>query len=119
MTNFLTHVGLDPDAQPVQLTTTEVHANRNGTVQGGLLATMLDTACGHEVRDGLDEGQSAATVSLTVTYLRPGKIGSTLTASASTLHRGDLLVMVQADVHDEDDNKIAHAAATFRVVDDS
>lgn len=117
MSNFLRHVGLDPDSTTVELTTSEIHANHSGLVQGGVLATMLDMACGNEVGAGLPEGKRAATVTLTVTYLRPGKIGSTLTATASTLHRGDSLVMVEGDVQDDEGNKIAHAAATFTVID--
>ena len=68
MTSFLSHVGIDDgDELPVSLRTGEEHANRNGTVQGGLIATLLDTACGRAVRAGLDEGKSAVTVTLNVT----------------------------------------------------
>lgn len=116
MSDFLSHVGVHDDDLPLTLTPGEEHANRNGTVHGGLLATLLDTACGHEARDGLEEGKSAATVSLTVTYLRPGTVGEELTASAQTLHRGGSLVMVEGDVHQGGEH-IAHAAATFSVVD--
>lgn len=117
MSDFLTHVGLpEGDDLPVTLDTAEEHGNRNGTVHGGLIATMLDTACGREVRSGLEEGRSAATVALNVTYLRPGQVGSTLTATASTLHRGGSLVMVEGEVRDEEDELVAHAAATFTVV---
>ncbi|WP_425310140.1 PaaI family thioesterase [Ammonicoccus fulvus] len=117
MSDFLKHIGLDRQAEKVQLTVSDIHSNRNGNVQGGVLATMLDMACGREVASHLDEGQTTATVSLTVTYLRPGRIGSTLTANAETLHRGKNLVMVQGDVFDDEDRRIAHAAATFSVMD--
>lgn len=118
MSGFLTHVGIDDgDGLPVSLTTSEIHANSSGAVQGGLIATLLDTACGRRVADGLEEGQSTATVALNVTYLRPGEIGTTLTADASTLHRGDSLVMVEGEVRDEDGELVAHAAATFTVID--
>lgn len=118
MTHYLSHVGLeDGEDLPVTVTTGDEHANTNGTVHGGFLATLLDTACGREVRSGLDEGRSAATVSLTVTYLKPGKVGSELTANATTLHRGDSLVMVEGDVHDDGGERIAHAAATFSIID--
>lgn len=118
MTDYLSHVSIDDgDDLPVTVSTADEHANTNGTVHGGFLATLLDTACGREVRSGLDEGRTAATVALTVTYLRPGKVGSQLTASATTLHRGDSLVMVEGDVHDDEGERIAHAAATFTVID--
>lgn len=116
MTDFLKHIGLDREAEKVQLIVSVIHSNRNGNVQGGVLATMLDMACGREVASHLEPDQSTATVSLTVTYLRPGRIGSTLTATAETLHRGKSLVMVQGDVFDDEDRRIAHAAATFTVM---
>lgn len=117
MTGFLSHVGLeDNEDLPFTITTTEEHANRNGTVQGGFLATMLDTACGRQVRRGIEDDETTATVSLTVTYLRPGRIGGELTADASTLHRGDSLVMVEGEVRDEAGEPVAHAAATFSVI---
>lgn len=116
VSDFLKHIGLDRQAEKVQLTVSDIHSNRNDTVQGGVLATMLDMACGREVASHLDEGQTTATVSLTVTYLRPGRVGSTLTAKAETLHRGKNLVMVQGDVFDDEDRRIAHAAATFSVI---
>lgn len=115
---YLDHVGIeDGDELPFTIRTEESHGNRNGTVHGGFLATMMDTACGREVRRGLEEGQETATVALTVTYLRPGKVGSELTASASTLHRGDSLVMVEGEIVDADGERVAHASATFAVID--
>lgn len=116
MSDFLSHVGVTGDDLPLTLTPGDEHANTHGTVHGGLLATLLDTACGREVRSGLDEGSSAATVSLTVTYLRPGTLGKELSATAETMHRGGSLVMVEGDVHQGGEH-IAHAAATFSVID--
>ncbi|MCE1178276.1 MAG: PaaI family thioesterase [Micrococcales bacterium] len=125
--DFTERLGLtdtDPDATDrpgddagVQLTTSEEHANTNGTVHGGVLATMLDAVMGRAVRAGLDDGQSTATVSMTVTYLRPGKVGQTLTASAEVRQRGDSLVMVEADVTGEDGKAVAHGVAAYTVLD--
>ncbi len=126
MATFLDSVGVgepQPDGS-VRLSATPAHANRNDTVHGGLLATMLDAAMGAAVRCGLDEDQSAATVSMTVTYLEPGRVGDDLTAVAEVMQRGSSLVMVQGHVaagggDREASRTIAHAVATFSVISDS
>lgn len=49
------------------------HLNPNGTVHGGLLATMLDVAMGTAAAAA--GGDSPVTVALTVTYLEAGSRG--------------------------------------------
>jgi uncharacterized protein (TIGR00369 family) len=51
------------------------HANHRGTVQGGLLSTFADFACGRAIEADADDGKDRATVSLTVDYLKPAKPG--------------------------------------------
>jgi uncharacterized protein (TIGR00369 family) len=126
VTTFLDSVGMgepEPDGS-VRLSATSAHANLHDTVHGGLLATMLDAAMGAAVRSGLNDKQSAATVSITVTYLEPGRVGDDLTAVAEVLQRGSSLVMVQGRVEAGADDRgacrpIAHAVATFSVIGDS
>ncbi|MDO5662740.1 MAG: PaaI family thioesterase [Brachybacterium sp.] len=111
---FLEHVGIDTDGDP-SILTDERHANRAGGVQGGLIATLLDAAMGDAVHDGLEEGQQAATVQLTITYLNPGKPGDTLSVTAEVRKRGGKLVMVEGDITDQDGEAIAHGVATFAI----
>ena len=100
------------------LTTTDDHVNRNGSVHGGVIATLLDAVMGRAARNSLDEGQSTATISMTVTYLRPGKVGEEITASAEIRKSGSSVVMVEGDVTAEDGEPIAHGVATYTVFDD-
>src|SRR3712207_4638784 len=53
----------------------EEHLNPAGTLHGGVLATLVDTAMGQAVRTTTGEGEVPATSQLTVTYLRPGTPG--------------------------------------------
>lgn len=100
------------------LTVTEEHLNVNGTLHGGVISTILDTAMGAAVRAFLDEDEETATVSMTVTYLSAGKEGDDLRASAEVRKRGSSLVLVEADlVRTEDDKAIAHAVGTFTVLE--
>ena len=52
------------------------HLNPAGTLHGGVLATLVDTAMGTAVRSATDDGDVPATSQLTVTYLRPGRPGA-------------------------------------------
>lgn len=128
MTDFLSHLGVR-DENPsdtgrpgndagLGLTPGEEHSNVNGTVHGGVIATLIDAVMGNAVRAGLEEDQSSATVSMTVTYLKPGKVGEELEASAEVRKRGGSLVMVEADVT-QGEEPIAHGVATYSVIDKS
>lgn len=91
----------------------ERHLNPAGAVHGGMLATLVDTAMGAAVRSTVDE--SPATSQLTITYLRPGKVGR-LVVTAKVSKRGDSLTMCEADV-EQDGRTLAHALATFALVE--
>ena len=93
---------------------TDEHLNPAGTLHGGVLATLVDTAMGQAVRTVTDEGDVPATSQLTVTYLRPGKPGP-LSVTASVRTRGEHLTVCEADVEQEGE-AVAHAVATFALL---
>jgi uncharacterized protein (TIGR00369 family) len=116
---FIEHVGAhapeaDDGTARLELEVGARHLNPNGTVHGGLLATLVDTTMGAAVRSAVDEEDVPATSQLTVTYLRPGKPG-TLLVTAKVSKRGDSLTMCEADV-EQDGKSLAHALATFALV---
>jgi uncharacterized protein (TIGR00369 family) len=92
----------------------EEHLNPAGTLHGGVLATLVDTAMGMAVRTATDEDDVPATSQLTVTYLRPGKPGP-LSVRAQVRTRGEHLTVCDADV-EQDGRDLAHAVATFAVL---
>ena len=92
----------------------EEHLNRSGTLHGGVLATLVDTAMGAAVRSATDDGDVPATSQLTVTYLRPGKPGA-LEVTARVRTRGEHLTVCEADV-DQDGRNLVHAVATFALL---
>jgi uncharacterized protein (TIGR00369 family) len=92
----------------------EEHLNPAGTLHGGVLATLVDTAMGMAVRTAADEDDVPATSQLTVTYLRPGKPGP-LSVRAQVRTRGEHLTVCDADV-EQDGRDLAHAVATFAVL---
>jgi uncharacterized protein (TIGR00369 family) len=98
----------------LQLDVTDEHLNEAGTLHGGVLATLVDTAMGQAVRSRTGEGDVPATSQLTVTYLRPGKPG-TVVATAEVRTQGEHLTVCEADVQ-QDGQALVHALATFAVL---
>src|SRR3712207_1610591 len=90
------------------------HLNPAGTLHGGVLATLVDTAMGLAVRSATGEDDVPATSQLTVTYLRPGTPGP-LTVTAQVRTRGEHLTVCEADV-EQDGKEIVHALATFALL---
>ena len=92
----------------------EEHLNPAGTLHGGVLATLVDTAMGHAVRTTTGDDDVPATSQLTVTYLRPGRPGP-LTVTAQVRTRGEHLTVCEAEVEQEG-RAVAHALATFALL---
>jgi uncharacterized protein (TIGR00369 family) len=91
------------------------HLNPAGTLHGGVVATLVDTAMGQAVRTTTEDGEVPATSQLTVTYLRPGRPGR-LEVQARVRSRGQHLTVCEADV-EQDGRAVAHAVATFAILD--
>ena len=104
----------DDGSARIGFTAGEEHLNQAGTLHGGVLATLVDTAMGAAVRSTVDDADVPATSQLTVTYLRPGKPGD-LTVTARVRTRGEHLTVCEADVEQED-RSLAHAVATFALL---
>ena len=98
----------------LELDATEEHLNEAGTVHGGVLATLVDTAMGQAVRSRTGEDDVPATSQLTVTYLRPGKPGP-LQVTGRVSKQGEHLTVCEADV-EQDGRTLVHAVATFAVL---
>jgi uncharacterized protein (TIGR00369 family) len=104
----------DDGTARLELDATEAHLNEAGTVHGGVLATLVDTAMGQAVRSRTGAGDVPATSQLTVTYLRPGQPGR-LRVTGRVSKQGDHLTVCEADV-EQDGRALVHAVATFAVL---
>ncbi len=90
-------------------------ANRHGTVQGGFLAAMLDSATGIAVMLSLPPDMTAVTTRLDVSYLKPAGIGP-LRATSHILERDERNAEVAAQLTNEDGLVLATAKAELRIV---
>ncbi len=91
------------------------HLNPAGTLHGGVVATLVDTAMGQAVRTTTEDGEVPATSQLTVTYLHPGAPGP-LQVQGRVRTRGRHLTVCEADLEQEG-RAVAHAVATFAILD--
>jgi uncharacterized protein (TIGR00369 family) len=90
-------------------------ANRHGTVQGGFLAAMLDSATGMAVMLSLPPEQTAVTTRLDVSYLKPASIGP-LRATSRVVKRDARSVDVEAQLTNESGLVLATAKAALRIL---
>lgn len=90
------------------------HLNPAGTVHGGVLATLVDTAMGMAARTRTDDGEVPATSQLTVAYLTAGREGL-MTVTAQVRKRGEHVLLCEADV-DQDGETLVHAVGTFALL---
>jgi len=90
------------DYARLRLTITEqTPTGVGGSVNGGVIATMIDMAAIPAVFAGMREGsQPAGTADLQVTYLRQAH-GAWIDAEASVLKRGRQLCTVEVSIRDE------------------
>jgi uncharacterized protein (TIGR00369 family) len=68
-------------------------ANRHGTVQGGMLAAMLDSATGNAVIASLPSDRTAVNTRLDTTFVKPAALGP-LTATAHLQPRPNSLMVL-------------------------
>lgn len=112
---FADLLGITTDDGTVRVAVTDQHLNVAGTVHGGLIATVVDMAMGRAARESLDEGEGAATLQLSLTYLNPAEVGDTLVATAQVGKRGSSIVLLTADVVTSEGRDIADAVGTFTI----
>ena len=91
----------------------EYHYNPLGTVHGGVIATLLDSALGCAVQSMLPAGTSYTTLELKVNYLRPitEKTG-TVYAEGKIIHLGGRIATAEGRLTDAKGKLYAHATTT-------
>jgi uncharacterized protein (TIGR00369 family) len=96
----------------------EAHQNPLGSVHGGIITTLLDSAMGCAVHTTLPPGGRYTTLELKVNFLRPSFAGgATLLAEGVVLHRGATAVLAEATITDADrGRKISHATSTCLIL---
>ena len=101
------HVSLVPERR---------HYNPLGTVHGGVLSTLLDTAAACSVHSTLAPGEGYTSLDLTVKFLRPATEDSgRLRAVGRVVSRGRRTALAEAQVVDEAGRLVAHATSSCMI----
>lgn len=91
----------------------ECHYNALGTVHGGIVATLMDTAMGCAVHSLLSAGTSYTTLEIKVNYLRPMTSATgTVTCEGNVIHLGGRIATAEARVTDATGKLYAHGTTT-------
>jgi len=92
----------------------ERFSNPAGIMQGGFVAALADSSMGASAVTFL-EGRKAfvANAELKVSFLKPVRIGSTLTCTAQVISGGRRLSFLEAEVRDDEDRLVLKASSTY------
>jgi uncharacterized protein (TIGR00369 family) len=108
--------GGEPGAIHVELVPELRHYNPLGTVHGGVLAMLLDTAAACSVHSLLAPGERYTSADLNVKFLRPVTTDSgRLRAEGSVIQRGRRTALAQAHLYDAQRRLVAHATSTCMI----
>lgn len=94
----------------------EQHYNTIGSVHGGYIATLLDSACGGATHSMLEQGQTYATVELKVSYhkLVTAQTGP-VRAEGRIVSMGRRVAFAEAKLFDGADKLLASATSTLLI----
>jgi uncharacterized protein (TIGR00369 family) len=91
----------------------ECLTNPFGTVHGGILTTLLDTAMTSAIWSTLDPGMVATTMGLNVNFIRPVALaGGILRCEGQAIHVGRRTATAEGRLIDADGQLCAHGTAT-------
>lgn len=108
----------DEGSVAVYMTPQEFHYNPLGTVHGGVLSTLLDTAAGCAVHSTLPVGVGYTSLNLTTTFLRPVTVATgELRCDGTVISRGRTTALAEARIADGNGRLVAHATSSCLIFD--
>ena len=103
---------VEPGRARMYIDVEDYHLNGNGTLHGGVYASLIDNAMGMAVLALV--GVRTATVEMNVHFL--GAVGGgRITCHADVVHRTRRMATAEAKVYDEEGNLVAMGTGAFRV----
>ena len=90
--------------------------NLAGTVEGGVLAILVDSVCSIAFEYGLEVHEVAITVDLRLDYIAPLTPGHAALAKGRVVHRGRTIGRCVADITEETSGKLLATGLTVFVI---
>jgi uncharacterized protein (TIGR00369 family) len=95
----------------------EIHENPMGTMHGGIVATLVDTAMGCALSSMLPADAGFTTLELKTNYVRPiTQSTGRVYAEGLVVHAGGRVASTEARVHDGSGALYAHATSTCLIL---
>lgn len=104
-------IDADKEACRISFPISEMIKNPQGSVHGGVLASVMDISMGHLINKIDAPG---ATVEMKIQFMRP-LLGATAVCEGSFLKRGRSLSFMESRIWDENGKLAAHATATWKM----
>lgn len=96
----------------------EFHYNPLGTMHGGVISTLLDTAAACSVHSTLPIGLGYTSLDLSVKFLRPVTIaGGRITCNGTVLQQGRRTALAEAHLTDSTGKLLAHATSSCLILE--
>lgn len=109
-------VSVEPGTVVFEFTPAEFHYNPIGTVHGGVLSTLCDSACGCAVQSVLPAGTYYTSLDLSVKFLRPVSSGTgRMTCAGTVAHLGGRSALAEARLTDAAGKLYAHATSSCMI----
>ena len=109
-------VTVQPGTVVFEFTPAEFHYHPIGTVHGGVVSTLCDSACGCAVQSMLPAGTYYTSLDLSVKFLRPVSSGTGLMACTGTVvHLGSRSALAEARLTDAAGKLYAHATSSCMI----
>jgi uncharacterized protein (TIGR00369 family) len=109
---FGMNVEYGEDSCTVKMSIRDFMYNPQGSLHGGITATLLDISMGHLLKHHVGAG---ATLEMNIQYIRAAREG-TLSARSQFLRKGRQICFLQSAVTDESGAIVANATSTWKVL---
>lgn len=104
----------EPGKSVWQMLADERFANPVGIIQGGFVAAFADSAMGAaSVTFARERKVFSANAEIKVSFLKPAKVGTTLTCTALVISGGGRAAFIEAEVVDSEGRMVAKASSTY------
>jgi uncharacterized protein (TIGR00369 family) len=109
-------VSAQPGTVVFEFTPAEFHYNPIGSVHGGVISTLCDSACGCAVQSLLPAGTYYTSLDLSVKFLRAVGSGTgRLTCTGTVIHLGGRSALAEAKLTGTDDKLYASATSSCMI----
>jgi 1,4-dihydroxy-2-naphthoyl-CoA hydrolase len=112
----IAYVRADQDQVVAKMTVRDNLCTLGGAAHGGAIMALADTVGAAATIVNLPDGARTATIESKTNFIRPAPVGTTVTATASAIHRGRRTQIWSTRVEDDDGHLVAVVTQTQMVL---